>query len=117
MPGSFGERRTTEEWWGGEGGRNVTLAGVETGTERGPMTADAFLDQVSGDLGMHAIEHVAGPLKSRARLTADGSSGVDVGVLDGYAAITGRGAAIRVEFADPADYEWALATWRDLAPA
>jgi len=117
IPGSFGERRSDEEWWGGEGGRAVTLAGVETGTARGPMTADEFLDQVSGDLGMHALAHAAGPVKSRARLTTDGSSGVDVGVLDGYAAIAGRGAAIRVEFADPADYQWALDTWRGLSPA
>lgn len=117
VPGSFGERRSDEEWWGGEGGRSVSLAGVETGTTHGPMSADAFLDQVSGDLGTQALMHRSGPVKARARLTAEGSSGVDVGVLDGYAAITGRGAAIRIEFADPTDYQWALDTWRSLAPA
>ena len=42
---------------------------------------------------------------------------VAVGVLDGYSAVTGSGAAIRVVFDDPADWQWALDLWRSLAPA
>jgi hypothetical protein len=52
----------------------------------------------------------------RARLTTDPSSGLEVGVLDGFSAVTGSGAAIRIEFEDPADWHWALDMWRSLAP-
>jgi hypothetical protein len=38
-------------------------------------------------------------------------------VLDAFSAVPGSGAAIRIVFDDPADWEWALATWRALAPA
>src|SRR6478735_8095837 len=30
IPGSYAERRTPEEWWGGGLGRNITLAAVQT---------------------------------------------------------------------------------------
>ena len=49
-------------------------------------------------------------------MLTDGSSGVEVGVLEGYSAVTGSGAAIRIEFDDPADWQWALDMWRSLAP-
>ena len=48
--------------------------------------------------------------------TSDESSGVAVGVLDGYSAVNGSGAAIRIVFDDPNDWQWALDMWRSLAP-
>jgi hypothetical protein len=116
IPGSFAERRSPEEWWGGEGGRSITLAAVETGTESGPMSADGFLHQVAGHLGSEALSHQAGELIGRARLGTDASSGVEVGIVEGYSAVRGRGAAVRIEFGDAADWQWALDTWRGLAP-
>ena len=116
VPGSFADRRTDEEWWGGEGGRTVTLAATETGTAEGPMRAEAFLQQVCGDLGSDALSHRAGDVVGRARLSTDTSSGVEVGVLEGYSAVLGRGAAIRITFDDTADWQWALDLWRGLAP-
>jgi hypothetical protein len=117
VPGSFAERRTSEEWFGGETGRRITLAGVETGRDGRPMSAEAFLAEVAGHLGSEVMTH-AGPagLTGRARLDVDSSSGVQVGVLDGYSAITGRGAAIRIEFDDPDDWQWAIDMWRSLLP-
>jgi hypothetical protein len=41
---------------------------------------------------------------------------VEVGVVEGYSAVTGSGAAIRILFDDPEDWRWALDTWRALAP-
>jgi hypothetical protein len=117
IPGSFAELRSPEEWWGGESGRSITLAAVETGTESGPMSADGFLHQVAGHLGSEALTHQAGELIGRARLGTDASSGVEVGVVEGYSAVRGRGAAVRIEFGDAADWQWALDTWRGLAPA
>jgi hypothetical protein len=117
IPGSFAERRTDEEWYGGEGGRSITLAAVETGADGRPMSAEAFLAQVSGDLGGDALTHRAGEVVGRARLGTDASSGVEVGVLEGYSAIRGRGAAVRIVFTDSADWQWALEQWRSLAPA
>jgi hypothetical protein len=113
VPGEFAERRTEEEWWGGGAGRSVTLAATDTGS----MAAHAFLTHVAGDLGEEALTHQAGPVVGRARLTTDESSGVSVGVLDGYSAVNGSGAAIRITFDDPADWQWALDLWRSLAPA
>ena len=34
IPGSYAERRTPEEWWGGGLGRSITLAAVQTGDRR-----------------------------------------------------------------------------------
>ncbi len=116
IPGSFAERRSLEEWWGGEGGRSVTLAAVETGTESGPMSAAGFLHQVAGHLGSEALRHEAGELIGRARLGTDATSGIEVGVVEGYSAVRGRGAALRIEFADATDWQWALDTWRGLTP-
>ena len=118
VPGSFAERRTAEEWSGGEGGRSVTLAGTSTGFEGGaPTPADSFLARVASDLGEDVINHFDGDLVGRARLDTDASSGVEVGVLDGFTAVPGRGAAIRVEFVDPGDWRWAVNLWRALKPA
>ena len=74
LPGSFAERRTDEEWWGGGPGRNITLAAIDTGTMRAP----AFLDQVARDLGPDALEHQAGPVIGRGRLTTDATTVVVV---------------------------------------
>ena len=116
VPGSFAERRTEDEWWGGEAGRAITLAATETGTAAGPMSPDEFLQQVSGDLGSEALTHRAGEVVGRARLTTDATSGLEVGVLEGFSAIRGRGAVIRVVFDDSADWQWALEMWRSLEP-
>ena len=112
IPGDFAERRTPDEWWGGGLGRRITLAAVATGS----LSAQAFVSQFSADLGEEALTHRAGPLVGRARVSTDPSSGVEIGVLDGYSAITGSGAAIRIEFDDAADWQWALEMWRSLAP-
>jgi hypothetical protein len=117
IPGSFAERRTDEEWWAGEGGRSITLAAVSTGTDKGPMTAEAFLDQVSGNLGGGALTHRDGQVVGKARLAVDDGAEVGHAVLDAYSAVRGSGAALRIEIHDPADWEWALGMWRSLRPA
>ena len=116
IPGSFAERRTPEEWWGGGVGRNITLAATETGTETGAMDARSFIEQFAGDLGPDAIDHREGPVIGRATLSTDASSGLEVGVLEGFSAVVGSGAAIRIVFDDASDWQWALDTWRSLAP-
>ena len=116
VPGSFSEERTADEWTGGESGRTITIAATETGTATGPMSPQAFLSQVATGLGPEALAHEDGELLGRARLTSDASSGVEVGLLEGYSAVRGRGAAIRITFDDSADWRWALDTWRALAP-
>jgi hypothetical protein len=118
IPGAFAERRSPEEWWGGGTGRSITLAATATGGSDGrPMSALEFVEQFAVDLGPDAIVHRSGDLLGRARLMTDASSGVEVGILEGYSAVSGSGAAIRIEFDDPADWQWALDTWRSLAPA
>ena len=116
IPGSFAERRTPEEWWGGGAGRSITLAAVETGIAAGAMGAQAFIQQFGGDLGPDAIDHRAGDVIGRATLSTDATSGVEVGVLEGYSAVAGSGAAIRIVFDDPVDWQWAIDMWRSLAP-
>jgi hypothetical protein len=37
-------------------------------------------------------------------------------VLEGFSAVRGRGAAIRIVFDDSADWQWALEMWRTLIP-
>ena len=112
VPGDFAERRTSDEWWGGGPGRRITLAAVPTGS----MSAQAFVSQFAGDLGSDALSHVAGDLVGRARITTDPSSGLEIAVLDGYSAVPGSGAAIRIEFDDAGDWQWATDLWRSLAP-
>lgn len=117
IPGSFAERRGVDEWWGGQAGRSVTLAATRTGTAGGPMPPEVFLDQVAGQLGEGSIPHRQGPVIGKARLTTDASSGIEVAVLDGYSAVLGSGAAVKIVFDSPADYQWAVETWRSLQPA
>ncbi|CAN5627132.1 hypothetical protein BH20CHL7_BH20CHL7_12650 [soil metagenome] len=117
IPGSYAERRTTDEWWAGGTGRSITLAATRTGgTDGESMSAVAFIDQFAVELGPGALDHHAGDVLGRARLTTDASSGVEVGILEGYSAIRGSGAAVRIEFDDPEDWQWAVDTWRSLAP-
>ncbi len=117
IPGDFAERRTAEEWWGGGPGRSITLAATRTGSGTARMTAQQFLAQVASDLGPDALHHVAGEVRGRARIATDASSGLEVGILEGFAAVSGSGAAIRIEFDDGEDYAWALEMWRSLRPA
>lgn len=117
VPGSFTGTRTAEEWTGGEAGRNITLAGTETAEGGQPMSADRFLQQVASHLGRDAIEHDDGVVRGRARLSSDPSSGVEVATVEGFSAVRGRGAAIRIEIDDPQDWKWALDAWRSLRPA
>jgi hypothetical protein len=116
IPGSFAEKRTAEEWWGGGAGQAITLAAVQTGTASGAMPARAFIDQFAGEMGPDAIDHRAGGVVGRATLSSDASSGVEIGILEGYSAVVGSGAAIRIEFDDPADWQWAIDIWKSLAP-
>ena len=81
------------------------------------MTAEAFLQQVAGEPGSETLTHRAGSVVGRARLSSDASSGVEVGVVEGYSATLGRGAAVRILFEDATDWKWALDVWRGLAPA
>ncbi len=117
LPGSFSEGRSAEEWTGSDAGRSVTLAATPTGIGDAPMPAEAFLRQVAGHLGRDAIEHEAGPVRGRARLSSDASTGVEVATVEGYSAVRGSGAAIRIVIEDPQDWKWALDTWRSLRPA
>lgn len=117
IPGSFAERRTADGWWGSESGRRIALAATRAGTSAGPMSAEALLDQVAGHLGSSALHHQAGEVNGRARIATDDSSGVSTGIVEGYVAVPGSGAVIRVEFDDPGDWQWALDQWRSLRPA
>jgi hypothetical protein len=80
------------------------------------MSAEVFIEQFAANLGPDALGHRDGEVLGRGRLTTDSTSGVEVGVLEGYSAVRGSGAAIRIEFDDPADWQWAVETWRALAP-
>jgi hypothetical protein len=117
LPGSFSEERTVEEWSGSDPGRSVTLAATETAVGGAPMSADTFLREFASGLGRDAIEHESGPVRGRARLSSDSSTGVDVATVEGYSAVRGSGAVIRIVIEDPEDWKWALDTWRGLRPA
>lgn len=118
IPGAYAERRTADEWWAGGAGRSITLAATRTGlTDGTPMPAQAFVAQFGAELGPDALSHRDGEVFGRARLTTDATSGLEIGVLEGYSAIRGSGAAVRIEFDDPNAWQWALDTWRALRPA
>lgn len=117
VPGSFAERRTAEEWLGREAGRQITLAAVSTGHGPTALRPEAFLDQVAGSFGSSVIRHDEAGVVGRARLDTDASSGMSTYVLEGFSAVVGSGAAIRVEFDDPDDWTWAVERWRALRPA
>ena len=42
---------------------------------------------------------------------------MEVCILEGYSAVVGSGAAIRIVFEDPGDWQWALDIWRSLRRA
>ena len=118
VPGTFSERRADGEWHGGERGRHVTIAATPTQTPHGrPMPAEQFLAEVAGELGEGTLRHEDGAVRGRAHITTDASSGVEVAVLEGFSAVAGSGAAIRVEFDDSEDWRWAIDLWRSLRPA
>jgi hypothetical protein len=117
VPGDFSERRTAEEWRGRDRGRAVTLAGGAIGTEQDPMPAETFLARVAAGLGDSVLTHRDGELLGTARIGTDASSGIEVAVLEGYAAVPGRGAAIRIVFDEATDWQWAVKLWRSLRPA
>ena len=117
VPGAFTSLLTSEEWVGGEAGRSVTFAGTATVEGGQPMSADRYLRQAAGHLGRDAIEHDDGVVRGRARLASDPSSGVEVATVEGFSAVRGRGAAMRIVIDDPQDWKWALDTWRSLRPA
>ena len=116
-PGAFDERIADGEWHGGERGRRVTFAATTTQTANGmPMSADRFLTDVAGEIVEGVLQHEDGPVRGRARVTSDASSGLEVAVLEGFSAVTGSGAAMRVEFDRSEDWQWALDLWRSLRP-
>ncbi|HET9614424.1 MAG TPA: hypothetical protein VFP22_06405 [Candidatus Limnocylindrales bacterium] len=117
LPGSFTDERTADEWTGSDAGRTVTLAATATAMGDVPMPAEAFLRQFASGLGRDAIEHEAGPVRGRARLSSDAPTGVEVATVEGYSAVRGSGAVIRIVIEDPDDWKWALDTWRNLRPA
>ena len=80
------------------------------------MSAQAFVSQYATDLGSGALIDAAGDIVWRARITSDPSYGLEIAILDGYSAVPGSGAAIRIEFDDAGDWQWATDLWRSLAP-
>ena len=80
------------------------------------MPAETFLDRISGHLGTDVLVHRAGEVQGRAKLAIDPTSVVQTAVLEGYSAVTGSGAAIRIVIHDAADWEWALDMWRSFRP-
>ena len=109
IPGSFAERRTPEEWWGGGAGRAITLAAVQTGDGRpGPWPRRRSSTSSPGTWA--PMRSTTGPAAWSAGrgCRATRAPGVEVGILEGYSAVVGSGAAIRIEFDDPADWQWAL---------
>jgi len=117
LPGSFSDERTPEEWHGIDASRSVTLAATATSLGGTPMSAEMFLREFAASLGKDVIEHEDGPLLGRARLSSDASTGVEVATVEGYSAVRGSGAVIRIVIEDPGDWKWALDTWRSLRPA
>jgi len=81
-----------------------------------PMSAAAFLAEYAAGLGGDALDHQAGPVRGRARITSDASTGIEIGRLEGFSAAPGSGAVLRIEFENPSDWKWALDTWRGVRP-
>jgi hypothetical protein len=116
LPGSFSDERFPDRWSGSDAGRTVTLAAGPTAIDGRPMSAQAFLAEYAADLGKDALEHLAGPVRGRARITSDASTGIEIGRLEGYSGAPGSGAVLRIEFENPSDWKWALDTWRGVRP-
>jgi hypothetical protein len=116
VPGSFATRHTDEELLASEGDRTIIVAASATGTESDPMPAETFLERIAGHLGPDAVDHRDGEVVAKAKLAIDASSVVQSAVLEGYSAVRGSGAAMRIVIHDKADTEWALDMWRSLRP-
>jgi hypothetical protein len=116
IPGSFATRRTEEEFWAGGGGRTITIAATPTGTGDAPMPPDVFLDSVTAHLGGELLRHDANGVAGRAKLALDPTSAVEAAVLEGYSAVRGSGAAVRIVIHSAEDWDWALGMWRSLRP-
>jgi hypothetical protein len=116
LPGSFSDERFPDRWSGSDAGRTVMLAAGPTAIDGRPMSAEAFLAEYAADLGEDALEHLAGPVRGRARITSDASTGIEIGRLEGYSGVPGSGAVLRIEFENPTDWKWALDTWRGVRP-
>ena len=120
VPGSFDEHLAAR---GVARGRarppGDAFAATVTQTSNGmPMSADRFLTKVAGDLGRgRPAPRGRRACSGRARVTSDASSGLEVAVLEGFSAVTGSGAAMRVEFEHSEDWQWAVDLWRSLRPA
>src|SRR5262249_27324197 len=108
--------RGRAEWQGIAGGRWVPGAATATAGGGARMSAEMFLRDFAASLGRDVIEHEDGPIRGRARLSSDDSTGVEVATVEGYSAVRGSGAVIRIVIEDPADWKWALDTWRSLRP-
>ncbi len=117
LPGSFSDTRTPDRWSGSDAGRTVAMSAAPTTIDGAPMTAGVFLREYAGALGPDAVEHEDGAVRGRARISTDASTGIEVGILDGFSGVFGSGAAVRIEFEDPNDWKWAIDTWRSLRPA
>ena len=102
---------------GRRAGRSITLAATRTGLADGGADVRRGLRRAVRGRPRAATRssHREGEVLGRARLTTDASSGVEIGVLEGYSAVRGSGAAIRITFDDPGDWQWAVETWRSLA--
>ena len=117
IPGSYAERRTPEEWWGGGLGRSITLAAVQTATDGGAMGAQAFVDHVGGDLGPDA-HRPSGRRRDRPREAVDGHqlrasrSASSTATRRSSAPARRSGSCSTI----PGDWQWALDMWRSLAP-
>ena len=78
----------------------------------GPDVSPGLPRSGRGQPRIKALTHRTGPLLGRARLMSDSSSGVEIGVVEGFMAVRGSGAVARITFDDPEDWHWALDTWR-----
>src|SRR5205085_4953390 len=117
IPGSFATRRTDDELHASERNRSITLAASATGTGSDPMPPETFLERIAGHLGPEALSHRDGEIVAKAKMGIDPTSVVQTAVLEGYSAVKGSGAAIRIVIHDAADAEWAIRMWQSLRPA
>ena len=117
-PGLVHEPATAEEWSGGEAGRSVTLAGDRDRRGRPPDDGRAVppAGRRPSRAGRDRARRRRRPRPGAARRPTR-APGVEVATVEGFSAVRGRGAAIRIEIDDPQDWKWALDTWRGLRPA
>lgn len=112
VPGSFASHfEDNGSWWGGEAGRAVTIAiHPALGEDGQPVAAESLLDGIrslDGDEVEHKTERVVGLAK--VSIVVD-----EGGALTGATATAGSVAMTTITFADEADREWAVATWKSV---